>query len=625
MKITENKYEFLKPREIRPAGWLYTQLKTEAEGLSGNLDKIWPDIRDSRWIGGACEGWERVPYWLDGFLPLAYLLRDADMIARARKYIDAILERQQEDGWICPCSAEERPGYDMWALLLLTKVLVVYADCNPDDADRVEKAVSRALRQAKEHLTAHPLFNWGKYRWFEGLISAYWLYARTHEDWILDYCDLLHEQGRDYTRFADEEFDAYRIPERKWLYDSHVVNLAMALKSDTLWQKRTGGAVSGDASRRLYETLMTCHGMPTGHFSGDECLAGKSPNRGTELCGVVEAMYSDEWLLAMTGDVSWGDRLERLAFNALPAAISTDMWTHQYDQQINQIACAPEGNGSVIFGTNGPEANTFGLEPNFGCCTANMPQGWPKFALSAFMKNDDAVFSASPVPAAACVTMHNVPVTIACEGGYPFRDTVCYRVTTDAPVAFSLDIRIPGFAQSAAVDGKAAVPGTIVSVRRVWEGTQTIQVRYTFAVTLDDAGYEDLRCVNRGPLLFSVPVGAQWVKKEYVRDGVERKAPWCDYLLYPTSRWGYAFADDRFSCRIPGALPADTPVFSPSNPPLTVRARMLPINWGTEPGYAFVCAGLPLDRTPAGETETIEMIPYGCTDLRMTAMPLIRS
>ena len=175
------------------------------------------------------------------------------------------------------------------------------------------------------------------------------------------------------------------------------------------------------------------------------------------------------------------------------------------------------------------------------------------------------------------------------------------------------------------MDGEAAAPGTIVSVRRVWEGTQTVQVQYTFAVTLDDAGYEDLRCVNRGPLLFSVPVGAQWVKKEYVRDGVERKTPWCDYLLYPMSRWGYAFADDRFSCRIPGALPADTPVFSPSNPPLTVRARMLPINWGTEPGYAFVCAGLPLDRTPAGEPETIEMIPYGCTDLRMTAMPLIRS
>ena len=103
MKITDNKYSFLKPADLTPTGWLYNQLKTEADGLSGNLDKIWPDVRDSRWIGGSCEGWERVPYWLDGFVPLAYLLRDDDRIARAKKYIDAILAGQCEDGWICPC------------------------------------------------------------------------------------------------------------------------------------------------------------------------------------------------------------------------------------------------------------------------------------------------------------------------------------------------------------------------------------------------------------------------------------------------------------------------------------------------------------------------------------------
>ena len=85
-----------------PEGCLYKQLLIQAKGLNGNLDKVWPDIRDSKWIGGSAEGWERVPYWLDGFMPLAWLLRDEDMQKRARTYIDAILERQEEDGWICP-------------------------------------------------------------------------------------------------------------------------------------------------------------------------------------------------------------------------------------------------------------------------------------------------------------------------------------------------------------------------------------------------------------------------------------------------------------------------------------------------------------------------------------------
>ena len=103
------KWELYTAKEIRAKGWLARQLQLQAQGLSGNLDKIWPDVRDSAWVGGDREGWERVPYWLDGFIPLAYLLQDADMIARAKRYIDAILERQQPDGWICPCTEERRP------------------------------------------------------------------------------------------------------------------------------------------------------------------------------------------------------------------------------------------------------------------------------------------------------------------------------------------------------------------------------------------------------------------------------------------------------------------------------------------------------------------------------------
>ena len=621
MNITENKYNFLKAADLTPTGWLYNQLKTEADGLAGNLDKIWPDVRDSRWIGGSCEGWERVPYWLDGFVPLAYLLRDDDRIARAKKYIDAILAGQCEDGWICPCSEEERAGYDMWALLLLTKVLVVYADCEPSYADRIETAVSRAIRQAIGHLSEHPLFNWGKYRWFEGLIAAYWLYERTHEDWILDYCDLLHDQGKDYKKLIDEEFEQYQIPERKWQWDTHVVNLSMAIKAETLWQKRLGGEISDCDSRHMYETLMQYHGMANGHFTGDECLAGKAPIQGTELCGVCEAMYSDEWLLAITGNVYWGDILERLAFNALPATISADMWTHQYDQQINQIGCAPDI-AACVFGTNGQEANLFGLEPNYGCCTANMPQGWPKFALSSIMKNENALFVASPVPMTVNTTLHGTPVKLEISGGYPFRDTVKIAVTVDAPVDFALDIRIPGFAKTAVLDGEALTPGTIASVSRTWQGTTEMTLTFGYDIKLESALYEDLLCVNRGALLYSVPISYEKIMREYTRGGVERKFPYCDYMLISTSDWGYAFTDTDFIYTECAPIPADSAAFDQTKPCVKITANLAKIDWGREDGFAFVCARMPKCREVL-ETVKVDLIPYGCTDLRMTAMPRV--
>ena len=54
-------FNFIEPKRLEPQGWLKKQLQTQADGLNGNLDKVWPDVRDSKWLGGECEGWERLP------------------------------------------------------------------------------------------------------------------------------------------------------------------------------------------------------------------------------------------------------------------------------------------------------------------------------------------------------------------------------------------------------------------------------------------------------------------------------------------------------------------------------------------------------------------------------------
>jgi len=213
--------------ELKPDGWLRRQLEIQARGLSGNLDKIWPDVRDSKWIGGDREGWERVPYWLDGFIPLAWLLDDEGMKARATKYMDAILTRQQEDGWICPCGEDERGRYDMWALYLICKVMVMYHDCTGDP--RIEDAVYKALYRLSLHIEQFTVFNWAAARWYECLISISWLYERRPEDWLLDLAHTLEEQGIDY----EKNFKNWRYgqpgPRGRWSHMTHIVNLGMMI------------------------------------------------------------------------------------------------------------------------------------------------------------------------------------------------------------------------------------------------------------------------------------------------------------------------------------------------------------------------------------------------------------
>ena len=601
------KWNFYTSKELKPSGWLKRQLELQAQGLSGHLDQIWPDIRDSAWIGGTAEGWERVPYWLDGFIPLAYLLDDKDMIARARRYMDAILARQKESGWICPCDEEKIAEYDTWAVLLIAKVMTVYYDNArderiPDALYRLMKNYYQLLSQGRIHL-----FNWGKYRWFEGFIALRFLYDRCGEAWIVDLARLLKEQGMDYEQIANR----WERPLYQWTYDTHVVNLAMMLKSEAVSCDLLKTPYK-DLAERLYGVLTRFNGTPVDIFTGDECLSGRSPIQGTELCAVAELMYSFELLYACTGDSKWAERLETVAFNALPAAISDDMWAHQYDQMSNQIACQ-RFPGRPIFRTNDEEAHLFGLEPNYGCCTANFNQAWPKFALSAFLHCQDTVLSAVPVPSA----LQADGISIALETNYPFENTFVYRIAPGK--AFRLMVRIPSFAENLVVNKEPAARQDSL-LFSIAEGTFCeIRISYETKPCLVKRPY-DLYSAKCGSLVFALPISYTKVPHEYTANGVERKYPYCDYEYIGTSEWQYAYSSSQLEW-VKQTL-TDVP-FSSEQPPVALRAKVRRIPWGLETGFETVCAKTPESRVPTGEEESVLLYPYGCAKLRMTELPLL--
>lgn len=601
------KWDFYTANEIKPKGWMRRQLEIQAKGLSGNLDKIWPDVRDSAWIGGDREGWERVPYWLDGFIPLAYLLEDEDMIARAKKYIDAILAAQKEDGWICPCDEKDRPTYDSWGVQLISKVLTVYYECSLDE--RIPDALYRVLKNYFELLKSSTikLFDWGKARWFEALIAIRFLYERKQEDWLIHLAKLLKEQGTDYNTLTDR----WVRPLNKWTFETHIVNITMMLKYEALYCDLLGEPYA-DRAERLRQILKTYNGTAVETFTGDECLSGLSPIQGTELCAVVEQMYSYEHLFAYSGDPKWAERLEKLAFNALPATISEDMWTHQYDQLSNQIACITFP-GKPIFRTNGKEAHLFGLEPNFGCCTANFNQGWPKLTLSAFMHQGNTVINALPIPS----MLQSDGVSILLETNYPFENSFTYKIEAKKDTIFK--IRIPSFAKNLLVDGAAADTSELSF--EIGAGEQrTITLSFETAPKLKQRPHH-LHSIEYGSLVFSLPISYEKRMLEYERKEVERKFPYCDYELLPCSEWSYGLASPTLSLK---RAPLSEIPFSEKNPPLRIKAALQKIAWGLEDGYEWVCAKSPQSTVPLSEPQELELIPYGCAKLRMTELPLIK-
>jgi hypothetical protein len=509
-------FAFLPLGSIAPEGWLLRQLELQRDGLSGHLDEFWPDVARSGWIGGDSEGWERGPYWLDGVVPLAWLLDDGALKERVRRWIGEIFDRQSPDGWLGPRrGGRDGDRLDPWPVFVVLKALTQYGDAEREP--RIEGAVARFLARLGSLLREEPLRDWARYRWGECLLSVLWLHERTGDPRLLETARTLRDQGFDWpSLFAAYPYTA-KVRREECVHATHVINNAMALKYPALWSLLGGGEEGRRQSLQMIETLDRCHGQATGVFTGDEHVAGRMPSQGTELCAVVEYLYSLEHLVSATGDPAFADRLERIAFNALPAAFSPDLWAHQYDQQANQAVCAVTPD--AIYTNNGPDANIFGLEPNYGCCTANLNQGWPRFAASLWMR------AGSPSPGLAAVAyapchvrteVNGEAVEIGVDTTYPFGDAVRITVETARPVDFTLHLRIPAWCghPGLSVEGETPAgvrPGTFVPLRRRWQGRARV-VLDLGCEPVFERRFNDSVTLVRGPLVYALRVAERWVR-----------------------------------------------------------------------------------------------------------------
>lgn len=626
--LSPQPFALLPAGSVKPAGWLRRQLEIQAAGMGGRLDETWPDVGpNSGWLGGTGESWERGPYFVDGLLPLAWALDDPKLKAKAQRFIDWTLSSQQPNGMFGPKSND-----DWWPRMVMLKVLIQYHELTQDP--RVIPLMTNYFAHQVEALPGRPLKDWGRFRWQDELVSVVWLYNRTGDERLLRLARLLKEQGWGW-REQFEDFPltykvtAERIRLREKNVDgsdnglkdaalsSHGVNHAQGLKATPVWSLVSGDASDRSFVQRQLAILDKYHGMPTGMFAADEHLAGRSPSQGVELCTVVEAMYSLEHALAITGDAAIGDRLERIAYNALPGTFTDDMWAHQYDQQPNQIQCS---HVKGPWTTNGPESNLFGLEPNFGCCTANFHQGWPKLTNSLWMASADGGLAAMVyAPCTVRTVVGEVPVALTETTEYPFRDSIAVAVDPERPVAFPLKLRVPAWARKATVlvNGKPAdaTPAKgFATIARTWAKGDRVEIAFMNETRMAE-GFNRSVSVEHGPLIFSYPIGERWEK-------LKQRGLTADWQVFPTGPWNYGVAQGAALRRT--EHPVSPVPFSRKSPPVAVTVSMASVPaWIGSGGHA---APPPVGPVAVGsKPETVTLIPYGAAKLRITSFPTVRA
>jgi hypothetical protein len=590
---------------IRPAGWLYDQLRLQADGLTGRLGEIWPDVGpNSGWLGGEGESWERGPYYLDGLLPLAHVLDDADLKGKARVRVEAMLSSQ-------------RPDDDWWPRMVALKVLTQHADATGDT--RVQPFLRAYFEYQRLQLPDRPLEGWGRARGADNALSILWLHSRTGEHWLIELSRLVLSQTDDWASFLTEHLP--EGPVKTFRHLTHGVNVAMGLKTPAVQFLLDGDDRHREDTKLMLAKLMERHGLVHGVFSGDEWLGGREPHHGVETCQVVELMFTLEQVVAAFGDGDYADLLERVAFNLLPSACDPHMLAHQYHQQANQVlvSFAPRD-----WSFSGPDANVFGLEPHFGCCTANLHQGWPKLVRSLWMRSDvDTLSAVVYAPCTVDTFMAAKPVRLEVDTSYPFAEEIEIAVKVETPTDFALRLRVPTWCQ----DPSLVVAGANVAVRpdgsgylrleRTWSTGDTVRLTFPMRVRTvrRDRGAVGVRL---GPLVMVHAVEEVW---RPVPDG-EGLAEW---EITPRSWWnlGLSLEDPDAPPAWPvQRYPVQPVPFTAAGAPVIIRARGVPL-----PDWKLVDASAgPVPSSPAlsrWPVVGLSLLPYGCARLRVSEMPVV--
>jgi DUF1680 family protein len=627
--LRPNPYIELPLGAITPKGWLREMLMRQAKGATGHLDSLYPQVMGVRngWRGGDGDQWERGPYWLDGLLPLAYILHDQQLIARTKPFIEWTLASQRPDGYFGPDKDYPRePGlqrdnsHDWWPHMVMLKVLQQYYSATRDQ--RVIRLMTNYFRYQLGRLPAERLDHWtfwARYRAGDNLQAIYWLYNVTGDKWLLDLADLMHRQTFDYTH-------AFLHSNVLMNYgEMHGVNLAEGMKEPLVYYQQHPEAEYGEATTKAFEDLDRFDGMPFGLFGADEEIHGNDPTQGSELCTAVEMMFTLEQLVRITGQVDYVDRLERVAFNALPTQIDSSCLNRQYFQQANQVMITKHLRN---FATDHDGTDVcYGLLTGYACCTSNMHQGWPKLTQNLWYATPDSGLAALVYAPCSVKTMvRGRQVTVEEETGYPFEETIRFKMSVGGGgVAFPLVLRIPGWCLEGEIrvnggDQQKSPGDTVARIERVWRTGDVVELRLPMYLSAR-TWHENAVSIERGPLVFALKIGerASWSKDSVYGDYEE---------IRPATPWNYALEGVDFphlqqykiEIRGTGSLYPWTADGAPVI--LRTKARRLP-GWilynesaGPTP-YTYV------DNEKVGDEEEIVLIPYGCTRLRISEFPVI--
>ena len=620
------KFQRVKPGTSLPSGFLKKWLKIQNDGLSSHYKEQGYPFDTPMWEGGvgkivpasivyndaaaetpSQDAWwpyEQTAYLLDGLVRLGIVADDTEKLALFQRNLNYVLAHPDEHGLLGHAYGASDSE---WPMAVFFRAVMAYCEFTGD-----EKAKAGFIRHYQRIPVEKLARGFRHINNLEGVLTAYeW---SGDESLLKKAVEAYRKHDEYYRLHREDEFELYRSKITSGgNYIIHGVSFSESIKLPVLLYLHTGDpSYLRDAEQGLEEILKRHEQIP-GLLSSNEDFAGRDPLQGYETCVINDFAWSLGYFLMASGDGQYADRMEKIFFNAFPGSLLKDFSALQYLSSPNQVIADP-GSSNSSFYRGCAAFRQFRSDHSAQCCTGNVHRILPNYIMRMWMQNSDGAPSAVLYgPSEYTGSFRGKEYKITEETQYPYEGSITFRFAMKEDTEMPFTFRLPAWCRnpSMKLNGESMplpeIRKGFAAICRPWKNGDTLVVELPMEPVLKQDRYWSH--FEYGPLVFSLPI-----KYRFTR---ENPSPFAPCALIPESPWDFAISEDSkavVSRQPSGDLFGD-------EPPLKMKVSAVKISNFDELELGRYTPEIPLFHHVKSKETELELVPYGCALLRITAFP----
>lgn len=628
---------------IRPQGWLNDQMQLMSN-LQRRIGALSGFVKDGEWSGG-----ESLPRYVRGLILLSSALDDKMLKEKIASFISPIFASANEGGDFGPKNTlSQTPKIEA------VKALLTYYEATGNE--RVLPFLKKFFKNQFNTHTVSAMWFDSRARLLEEIDAIDAVYKETDLEWLHDLGEILRDASCDWFKIASrfpykKPYNRYisqtalkhvqkvvlngesvekaakrhkpftpEYADKEWKKRAHQravttsgVNIAKAIKYPVTYGRFIGDKDLSLISLKMIAALEKHYGTPIGAFSCSPRLASNKGVCAVDVESAVEMMESLVEVIRETRDYHAVDLLEKIAFNLVPGACFEDCSAVQDTVFVNQV----EASASRKLPYSDAVGSFFTKKASRGAIAAL--SAYPIYMQAACMTCDNELNFLTYTPCIMDIAVGGAILTIAERTGYPFRNTVVFKVeqaTVDTEV--KINFRVPGGTMMQLISGGQVVAsGTKeISVKCILKTGSTFMLKMNIPLAVEENS-DGSESLYKGNLLMSLKL-----PYEITQDAQDRR------MLYVKSlkKWNVApilarkggakslHEEERTEVNDITQKP-----FSFDIPPFELKIRSKNVtNWDFDVnGFAQI----PKNGSFSEESLERAYVPFGCTLVRMAKFP----